>query len=146
MNRLRRILLVEDNRNDVELTLTALGEYHLANAVDVVSDGVDALDYLHRRGSYSQRPPGMPAVVLLDLKLPRLGGLELLQIIKEDPELQMIPTVILSSSQEEQDLVKSYRLGVNAYIVKPMDFDSFMQAVKTLGSFWAILNEVPQNY
>lgn len=146
MNRLRRILLVEDNRNDVELTLTALGEHHLANAVDVVSDGVEALDYLYRRGAFSQRPPGMPAVVLLDLKLPRLSGLELLQTIKGDPELQMIPTVILSSSQEEQDLVKSYRLGVNAYIVKPMDFDSFMEAVRTLGSFWAILNEVPQNY
>ena len=140
---LKRILLVEDNPNDVELTLAALGEHNLANAVEVVRDGEEALNYLHRRGPFASRHNGNPAVILLDLKLPRVNGHEVLQAIRADEGLRLIPVVVLTSSREERDLVESYRLGVNAYVVKPVDFHEFMEAVKGLGVFWALLNEPP---
>jgi CheY-like chemotaxis protein len=143
MNPLKRILYAEDSSADVELTLTALEEHHLANEVVVVNDGVEALDYLHRRGSFAGREPGNPAVVLLDLKMPRLDGLEVLRQVKSDPELRTIPVVIMTSSREERDLIESYRLGVNAYVVKPVDFDQFVTAVKEVGMFWAVINEPP---
>ena len=143
MNELKRILYAEDSAADVELTLAALGEHKLANEVVVVSDGAEALDYLHRRGAFAQRPPGNPAVVLLDLKMPKVDGLEVLRALKGDEALRTIPVVILTSSREERDLVDSYRLGVNAYVVKPVDFDQFVAAVKQVGMFWALVNEPP---
>lgn len=143
MASLRPILLVEDNPKDVELTLAALAKCQLANDVDVTRDGVEALDYLHCRGPYVGRNSGEPAVVLLDLKLPRLDGLEVLERIKRNPALQQVPVVMLTSSREEQDLVRSYRLGVNAFVVKPVGFREFFEAIKDLGMFWAILNEPP---
>jgi CheY-like chemotaxis protein len=143
MNALKRILLVEDNSNDRELALAALGENKLANEVVVARDGVEALDYLYRRGSYADYPPGNPAVVLLDLKMPRMDGVEVLKHMKSDERFQMIPIVMLTASREERDLVESYRSGVNAYMVKPIDFDQFVAAVKEIGMFWAVLNEPP---
>jgi len=142
-NELKRILLAEDNANDVELTLAALRANRLANEVIVVRDGAEALDYLHRRGAYVDRPPAPPALMLLDLKMPKVDGLEVLRLVKNDPELRTLPVVVLTSSREEQDLVRSYDLGVNAYVVKPVDFTAFMDAVKLLGGFWALLNELP---
>ena len=143
---MKRILLAEDNANDVELTLTALRECHLANGVEVVHDGAEALDYLYRRGAYSEDRRKSPAVVLLDLKMPRVDGLEVLRQIKADPVLHRIPVVMLTSSREERDLVQSYDLGVNAYVVKPVDFTQFVDAIRTLGIFWAIVNEpLPAN-
>jgi CheY-like chemotaxis protein len=139
----KRILLVEDNSNDAELTLTALAENHFANEVDLVRDGAEALDYLYRRGNYADWTSGNPAVVLLDLKLPKLNGLEVLEQIKSDDKLRTIPVVMLTSSREEPDLVRSYDLGVNAYVVKPVDFSEFMQALKELGLFWAVINQPP---
>jgi CheY-like chemotaxis protein len=141
----KKILLVEDNANDVELTLSALGEYHLANEVDVVRDGAEALDYLYKRGNYENRTTGNPTVVLLDLKLPKVDGLEVLEQIKADPDLKTVPVVMLTSSREEQDLLKSYSLGVNAYVVKPVEFTEFLQALKELGLFWAVINQPPSN-
>jgi CheY-like chemotaxis protein len=143
MNKLGRILMVEDDPKDVELTLTALEEYNLANEVVVTRDGEEALDYLHCRGEYKTRSSGNPAVMLLDLKLPKVDGLEVLQQIKSDGELRMIPVVVLTSSKEEKDMVASYKLGVNAYVVKPVDFHEFVNAIKELGVFWAIINEPP---
>jgi CheY-like chemotaxis protein len=143
MSAIGRILLVEDDPNDVELTLTALEEYHLANEVVVARDGAEALDYLYRRGAYASRPNGNPAVLLLDLKLPKVDGLEVLQQIKGDEKFRLIPVVVLTSSREERDMVASYRLGVNAYVVKPVDFHEFVNAIKELGIFWAIINEPP---
>jgi CheY-like chemotaxis protein len=143
MNPLRRILYAEDSPADVELTLAALEEHHLANEVVVVSDGVEALDFLYRRGPFASREAGNPAVVLLDLKMPRLDGLEVLRQVKGDPDLRTIPVVIMTSSREERDLVESYRLGVNAYVVKPVDFEQFVAAVKEVGMFWAVVNEPP---
>lgn len=143
MNELKRILLVEDSNNDIELTLAALEENHLANEVVVARDGVEALDYLYRRGIFKLRAPGNPAVVLLDLKLPRVDGMEVLSQMKSDPALKMVPVVMLTSSREEQDLLKSYDLGVNAYVVKPVDFGEFVQALNKLGLFWAVINEPP---
>ena len=143
MNELCRILLVEDNPNDVELTLDALAQHNLANEVVVVNDGAEALDYLYRRGRFKMRRRASPAVVLLDLKLPKVDGLEVLRTIKADSELKTMPVVILTSSREERDLVESYKLGVNAYVVKPIDFQEFVDAVKELGIFWAIINEPP---
>jgi len=140
---LKRILLAEDNANDVELTLAALRANRLANEVIVVRDGAEALDYLRRQGSHANREPGLPALMLLDLKMPKVDGLEVLRMVKEDPELRTLPVVVLTSSREEQDLVRSYDLGVNAYVVKPVDFGAFMDAVKLLGGFWALLNEPP---
>jgi CheY-like chemotaxis protein len=143
MNKLGRILMVEDDPKDVELTLTALEEYNLANEVIVTRDGEQALDYLHCRGEYKTRSSGNPAVLLLDLKLPKVDGLEVLKQIKSDGELRMIPVVVLTSSKEEKDMVASYKLGVNAYVVKPVDFHEFVNAIKELGVFWAIINEPP---
>lgn len=143
MNKLGRILMVEDDPKDVELSLTALEEYNLANEVVVTRDGEQALDYLHCRGQYKARSSGNPAVMLLDLKLPKVDGLEVLKQIKSDEELRMIPVVVLTSSKEEKDMVASYKLGVNAYVVKPVDFHEFVNAIKELGVFWAIINEPP---
>lgn len=140
---LKRILLVEDDPHDVELTLTALAEYHLANEIVVVRDGVEALDYMYRRGAFANRPAGHPAVILLDLKLPKVIGVEVLRTIRSDARMSCIPVVILSSSREERDLAECYTLGVNAYVVKPVDFHEFTQAIKGLGLFWAIINEPP---
>lgn len=138
-----RILLVEDDPKDVELTMTALEEYNLSNEVVVASDGEEALDYLYYRGKFQDRGRENPAVMLLDLKLPKVNGLEVLEKIKTDDALNMIPVVVLTSSREERDMVKSYKLGVNAYVVKPVDFHEFVNAIKELGMFWAIINEPP---
>ena len=143
MAELKRILLAEDSAKDVELTLAALEEKHLANKVDVVRDGEEALDYLYRRGRFQSRPGGNPAVVLLDIKMPKVDGLEVLRQIKSDEKLKTVPVVVLTSSREEQDMVESYRLGVNAYVVKPVDFNQFVNAVKEVGAFWAVINEPP---
>ena len=143
MEKLGRILMVEDDPKDVELTLEALEEYHLANEVVVTRDGQQALDYLYCRGEFSGRSNDNPAVMLLDLKLPKVDGLEVLQKIKSDDRLKMIPVVVLTSSHEEKDMMRSYKLGVNAYVVKPVDFHEFVNAVKELGVFWAIINEPP---
>jgi CheY-like chemotaxis protein len=140
---LKPILLVEDNPNDLELTLVALERSQLANEVIVVRDGTEALDYLHCRGEYARRQKGNPAVILLDLKLPKVDGLEVLREVRNTPELRALPVVMLTSSREEQDLVRSYELGVNAYVVKPVDFKEFVRAISDLGVFWAVLNEPP---
>ncbi len=143
MSELKRILLVEDDPRDVELTLTTLGEYSLANEIVVVRDGAEALDYLYCRGEFSSRSDDNPAVMLLDLKLPKVDGLQVLQQVKSDERLKLIPVVVLTSSQEEKDLARSYKLGVNAYVVKPVDFHEFVSAIKELGVFWAIINRPP---
>jgi CheY-like chemotaxis protein len=143
MAELRPILLVEDSPKDVELTLAALDQCKLANGVDVVRDGAEALEYLSRTGAYAGRTSGDPAVVLLDLKLPKVDGLEVLERIKGDPEMRHTPVVMLTSSREEKDLVRSYRHGVNAFVVKPVDFKEFFDAIQDLGVFWAVLNELP---
>ena len=143
MNKFGRILIVEDDPKDVELTLTALDEYNLANEVVVTRDGEEALDYLYSRGNFQTRTGENPAVVLLDLKLPKVDGLEVLQQMKSDEKLRMIPVVVLTSSREEKDMVASYKLGVNAYVVKPVDFHEFVNAIKELGIFWAVINEPP---
>jgi CheY-like chemotaxis protein len=143
MTELKRILLVEDNPKDVELTLAALGHHHLANEVIVAKDGIQALAILRKEGEYQNQPGGHPGIILLDLKMPKVDGLEVLKQIKQDPELKMIPVVMLTSSKEERDLVQSYKLGVNAYVVKPVDFGEFVSAVRDIGAFWAILNEPP---
>ena len=140
---LKRILLVDDSPRDAELALDALSQHNLANEVVVLHDGVEALDYLYRRGSFADRAAGQPAVVLLDLKMPKVSGLDVLRQMKSDPQLKMIPVVVLTSSREEQDLVNSYHLGVNAYIVKPVGFQEFVEAVKIVGAFWAVFNEPP---
>jgi len=143
MDKLGRILLVEDDPRDVELTMTALEEYNLTNEVVVARDGAEALDYLYCRGSFKMRSNENPAVLLLDLKLPKVDGLEVLKQVKSDDTLRMIPVVVLTSSREERDKVASYKLGVNAYVVKPVDFHEFVNAIKELGVFWAIINEPP---
>ncbi len=143
MEKLKRILLVEDDPHDVELTLAALEEFNLANEVTVVYDGKNALDYLKRNGQYKLRLAGNPAVVLLDIKLPKLSGLDVLKEVKKDEQLSNIPIVMLTSSREEPDLEKAYKLGANAYVVKPVDFSEFMNAIKQIGLFWAVLNESP---
>jgi len=140
---MKTILLVEDDPRDVELTLTALAEYQLAEQVEVVGDGAEALDYLYRRGRFQARPEGNPVVTLLDLKMPKVNGLEVLKAIKADAQLKILPLVMLTSSREEPDLIACYQLGVNAYVVKPVDFTEFLNAVKGLGAFWAVLNEPP---
>lgn len=140
---LKPILLVEDSPKDVELTLAALEQCQLANSVVVVRDGAEALDYLYTRGDYADRAPGEPAVVLLDLKLPKVDGLEVLEIVKRDALLRHTPVVMLTSSREERDLIRSYSLGVNAFVVKPVEFEQFFEAIRDLGMFWAVLNEPP---
>ncbi|MDB6094130.1 MAG: response regulator receiver protein [Verrucomicrobia bacterium] len=143
MNPLPTILFAEDNPHDVELTLAALGQNQLANEIVVVGDGAAALDFLYRRGRFQSRPPGNPAIALLDLKMPKVDGLEVLKTIRADENLRSIPVVMLTSSREEQDLARSYQLGVNAYVLKPVDFQAFVDAVKALGVFWSIHNQPP---
>jgi CheY-like chemotaxis protein len=143
MDTLGRILMVEDDPKDVELSLMALEEYNLANEVVVTRDGQEALDYLYCRGQYSARASDNPAVLLLDLKLPKVDGLEVLHKIKSDERLKTIPVVVLTSSREERDMMRSYQLGVNAYVVKPVDFHEFVNAIKELGIFWAVINQPP---
>lgn len=143
MNLLRRILLVEDSRGDAELTLHALAAHNLANEVLHLRDGAEALDYLYRRGAFSGRVDGNPVVVLLDLKMPKVTGIEVLSQIKSDPALSTIPVVVMTSSREDRDMQTAYGLGVNAYVVKPMKFQNFIDAVKQVGGFWAVLNEPP---
>jgi CheY-like chemotaxis protein len=139
----KKILLVEDSRKDVDLTLAALEEHHLANEVVVARNGVEALDYFYRRGEFATRPAGHPVVVLLDLKMPKMDGLEVLRHVKADDDLRRIPIVVLTSSREEQDIVRSYDFGVNAYVVKPVAFENFIDVVKQLGLFWVITNQPP---
>ena len=143
MEELKKILLAEDSPKDVELTLEALSEHNLANHVIVVKDGVEAMEYLRCQGKYKLRKPGLPAVLLLDIKMPRMDGIEVLRTIRGDPALRRLPVVILTSSREERDLIVSYDLGVNAYVVKPVDFKDFIEAVKEIGVFWAVINELP---
>jgi CheY-like chemotaxis protein len=144
MNALRPILLVEDSPRDAELILNALEGNHLANAVVHVRDGAEALDYLYRRGPFAGRTDAEPVFVLLDLKLPKVDGLEVLRQIKSDDALKTLPVVMMTSSRQEQDLVSSYALGANAYVVKPMKFQDFVEAVQRVGGFWAVINEVPE--
>lgn len=135
--------MAEDDPKDVELALIALEDYNLANEVVVAKNGEEALDYLFYRGKFSERPKEQPVVILLDLKMPKVDGLEVLRQVKTHPELRMIPIVVLTSSHEDQDIVKSYELGANAYVVKPVAFDRFLEVVKRLGLFWVLTNEVP---
>ncbi len=139
----KRILLVEDNENDLELTMMALESSRLAHDVQIARDGEQALEYLERRGAYIDRPDLDPAVVLLDLKLPKIDGLEVLERMRVHPKLKTVPVVMLSSSCEERDIARSYELGVNAYVVKPVDFEQFSNAIKELAQFWAIVNQPP---
>ena len=143
MAQLGKILLVEDDPHDVELTLTALAENHLTNEIVVVRDGAEALDYLYQRGAYGSREAGNPAVILLDLKLPKVDGLEVLMRVKDESDLKTTPVVMLTSSREEQDLVESYNSGSNAYVVKPVGFGDFVEAIGELGLFWAVINQPP---
>lgn len=143
MDPLPRILLVEDNPRDAELALEALADFHVANEILHLRDGVEALDYLYRRGEFAGRTTGQPALVLLDLKMPRADGMEVLRQMKGDANLNRVPVVVMTSSREEQDLAECYALGVNAYVVKPVKFPDFIEAVKQLGAFWAVLNEPP---
>jgi len=143
MNNLKPILLAEDNPNDAELTLEALADNNLVNRVVHVRDGVEALEYLRCEGKYASRSPGNPAVVILDIKMPRMDGMEVLQIIRSDAALNLLPVVMLTSSKEEHDLIRSYELHTNAYVVKPVKFSEFIDAVKQIGVFWAVLNELP---
>jgi CheY-like chemotaxis protein len=144
MPALKRILLVEDSARDAELILDALATHQLANEMVHVRDGAEALDYLHRRGQFAGRPDEQPALILLDLKLPKVDGLEVLRQLKGDAALKMIPVVMMTSSRQERDLLASYKLGVNAYVVKPVKFQDFVEAVRQVGVFWAVLNEVPE--
>ncbi|MEN1958047.1 response regulator [Luteimonas changyuni] len=143
MTAIRTILLAEDSPHDAEMAVDALRDAHLANPIVHVEDGVEALDYLFRRGKFVDRPEGDPAVLLLDIKMPRMDGLEVLTELRKHESLKRMPVVILSSSREENDLARSWDLGVNAYVVKPVDVDQFFEAVRTLGKFWAVLNESP---
>jgi CheY-like chemotaxis protein len=140
---IKRILLVEDSPHDVELTLDALSEYKLANNVDVVRDGEEALNYLNREGSYEKREKINPALVMLDIKLPKINGLEVLKMMRQDERFRLIPVVMLTSSRENRDLEEAYNLGTNAYVVKPVDFHDFIEAVRHLGIFWGLINEPP---
>ncbi|UYB53075.1 response regulator [Xanthomonas sp. AM6] len=143
MTAIRTILLAEDSPADAEMAIDALRDARLANPIVHVEDGVEAMDYLLRRGAYADREEGLPAVLLLDIKMPRMDGLEVLKLVRTDEALKRLPVVILSSSREESDLARSWDLGVNAYVVKPVDVDQFFTAVKTLGTFWAVINQAP---
>jgi DNA-binding response OmpR family regulator len=140
----RPILLVEDDRKDVELILAAFSECNISNEVIVVRDGAEALDYLYRQGAYAARAEGHPLVILLDLKLPKLNGIQVLQNLKADPVLKSVPVVMLTSSREESDVIRSYNLGTNAYVVKPVDFHEFSDAIKEIGLFWTVVNHPPR--
>jgi CheY-like chemotaxis protein len=143
MIELKKILLVDDNPNDVELTLEALAEHNLINSVEVARDGEEALEYLYRRGKFASRTEGDPVVILLDLKLPKVDGHEVLRKIRADEKIKLVPVVVLTSSREERDLAQGQKNGANAYVVKPVDFHEFLDAMKTIGLFWAVLNEAP---
>ena len=143
MATIKRILLVEDDSKDVELTVNAFNEYNLANEIEIVRDGVEALDYLYRRGTFEQRPTGNPVVILLDLKLPKLDGIHVLQQLKSDQQMRSIPVVVLTSSGESRDLEECYKLGVNSYVVKPVRFVQFVETVKKIGAFWVLINRPP---
>lgn len=143
MAELKRILLAEDNADDVELTLAALEENGLASQVMVLRDGSEVLDYFYHRGDFAARPVGNPCVLLLDVKMPKVSGLEVLRVLKRDEKLRAMPVVMWTSSREEGDLIQSYELGANAYVVKPMEFAQFAQAVKYLSFFWISINEPP---
>jgi len=136
--------MAEDDPQDIELALIALKEYHLANDVVVTTDGEETLDYLYRRGKYADRPEKNPIVIFLDLKMPKISGLEVLQQVKSDPKLRTIPVVVMTSSDEDQDIIQSYTSGVNAYVVKPIAFDKFIEVVKQLGLFWVLTNKSPK--
>ena len=139
-----KILLAEDNPKDLELTLSALEEYNLANEIVTVNNGAEALDYLFKRGKFHNRATGNPAVIFLDIKMPKVDGIEVLKQIKSHPQLKLIPVVMITSSREEKDILDSYNLGTNAYVVKPINFWEFMNAIKSVGLFWAVINEVKQ--
>ena len=141
---IRSILLAEDSPADAEMAIDALREAHLANPIAHVEDGIEAMDYLLRRGKFAERPEGLPAVLLLDIKMPRMDGLEVLREIRTDERLKHLPVVVLTSSREESDLARSWDMGVNAYVVKPVDVDQFFGAVQTLGKFWALINQAPE--
>jgi CheY-like chemotaxis protein len=145
MEAIKRILLAEDDPKDIELTLVALSEYNLANEIEVVRDGVETLDYLYCHGDFASRPEGNPVVILLDLKMPKLDGIQVLRLLKSDDRTRAIPVVILTSSRESHDLEECYKLGVNAYVVKPVRFAEFTEAVKQIGVFWVLINEPPPN-
>jgi len=140
---LRRILLVEDEANDIELVLEAFKQHNLANEVMIARDGEEALDLLYRRGRFATLPEGNPAFILLDLKMPRVGGLDVLRQIRAEENLKLIPVIIMTTSREEQDLVRTYELSANAYVVKPVDFEQFIEAIREIGLFWGVLNEPP---
>jgi CheY-like chemotaxis protein len=142
----KRILIVDDSPKDVELAIAALAEKNLANSVDVAEDGVEALDYLYRRGQFADRENGNPAVILLDIKMPRMNGIEVLKQIHSDPRFMLIPIIMVTSSREEKDLIESYKLGANAYVVKPVDIVQFINAIKDLGQFWAVINQPPPEF
>lgn len=143
--KLKKILLVEDNQNDIDLAILALSELHTANRIVVVRDGVEAMEYLKYCGEYKEREPGNPAVIFLDLKMPRMDGICVLKEVRNDPQLKTIPVVMVSSSREEKDLVSAYNLGVNAYVVKPVEFDLFTKVIRQSGEFWTNINETPDN-
>jgi CheY-like chemotaxis protein len=142
----KKILIVDDSVKDVELVIAALAEKNLANEVAVAEDGEEALDYLYYRGKFANREKGHPAVILLDIKMPKMNGIEVLKHIRSSPEFKMIPVIMVTSSAEERDLVESYELGANSYVVKPVDIAQFMDAIKTLGQFWAVINQLPHNH
>jgi CheY-like chemotaxis protein len=141
----KQILLVDDSPSDTELAIDALRQYHLGNEVISLRDGAEALDYLYRTGKFAGRATADPAIILLDLKMPKVDGLEVLRRIKGDPKMKIIPIVMMTSSREESDLVQSYQLGVNGYIVKPLNFHEFVEAIRVLGAFWVVLNEQPKS-
>ncbi len=143
MSNLGYILLADDSENDLELVRRALQRHNLANEIVEVHDGAEVLDYLHSRRGFSSRPPGDPIVILLDINMPKINGIEALAEIKADPKLSHIPVVMLTSSRQGPDVDQCYRLHANAYVVKPVDFEQFAEAIKTIGKFWAVLNELP---
>ena len=140
---IKTILIVDDSRNDIELTIAALTEKNLANDVAVAEDGVEALDFLYKRGKFAGYRNGIPAVILLDIKMPRMNGIEVLTHIRSNPEFKLIPVIMVTSSAEEKDLVESYKLGANSYVVKPVDIVQFIDAIKVLGQYWAVINQLP---
>jgi len=140
---IKRILIVDDSPKDVELVIAALAEKNLANEVDVAEDGIEALDYLNKLGKFATRANGNPAVILLDIKMPKMNGIEVLKHIRSTPEFKMIPVIMVTSSREERDLVESYKLGANSYVVKPVDISQFIDAIKILGQYWAVINLPP---
>ena len=140
---IKKILIVDDSPNDVELTINTLTKNNLANTIDVAEDGEEALDYLYKRGKFSGRDNGNPTIILLDIKMPKMDGIEALKHIRSNPEFKLIPVIMLTSSGEHRDLIESYKLGANAYVVKPVDITQFMEAIKILGQFWAVINQPP---